>query len=387
MINFSEINSDTQRDTLINRVSRVSGLPKKQVINLYENFSFQPGADFKSINESFENFLNPKKGFDTNAFQEQLLKYASTISTLELSAEERYSITSDLIMFVEKSLEDADIISVMEVVCFVLMMKNSNFINISENFVFAQKFLPLFESETLKVFDDSKISSKENVRLYESLKNLLAKNNNRWGNNYHLDNTYNAIMEYIYKETNDIINQENITSISDTNHMAIINDLLYSKNVNPLYLSVAGLRTLVPDLQTFVFDLMLLINNYIQNNSYQLDYVNRNNVIDYVDITNKVYSMISTSVANSKLIKQAQSEDFEYEALTLLSNFQLKLEVTTSYYKYRMHAKTIVIMLGMINQCGNDFNLKIRNGLNRYVTKTLELVIKIEKIQINNLDK
>lgn len=93
----------------------------------------------------------------------------------------------------------------------------------------------------------------------------ILQNNGRWGNNYHLDNVYKTIVEFLDSEIQQIVNDDNLVTIDDNFQIDLIKQMLNHEQLNPMYRNIDVLRTLVPDIQTLVFDCMLVLKTLAKN--------------------------------------------------------------------------------------------------------------------------
>jgi hypothetical protein len=395
MKNFSDTNNDlTGKDHLIFEMVQQTGLSTEKVTKLYESFALTANHDLQAISENFRNFINTEK-FDFESFKESVIATAKAAANPQLDDNQRYQITSDLIRLIEKEVGfSVDKVTLLEIVCFVLFLKDEKFQKVQSQIQFGNKMNQLFEAENINLapINVSKNNNqttnlknaKENVRLYESLKTILSRNEKHWGYNYHLDNAYSAIVEYLDKEIIELVNMDNMVSISNNYHEDIINDFLRGKNPNPLYRSADNIKKLVPDIQTLVFDMMLLVHSYINTNRQQIMFLARGSVMDYENATKNLFASISSSLKDSK-VSIINSDISDINIPELLGNgdnifraFEIdynKLQL----YSYPVTISAALNMVHLMKACSGEFNLKIRGLLNVYVTKTIEILVKTEK--------
>jgi hypothetical protein len=396
MNNFSDLKSfDSGKDHLIKQMVLKTGLSKQKITNLYESFELNSDGSLKSINESFIDYLTPKK-FDFEGFKKTIKNFSKKIADPIIDDKSREKLSNELIKTIEKYTGiDVDIPTLLEIVCFVLMLKDKHkFADIKNQTEFGSSMIRLFESHEIESFeklnmsannsiDDNKQIARENVRLYESLRDILSKNNKRFGFNYHLDNTYNAILDYLKNEIEEIKANDAIFTMNTQYHIDIIKDFVSSRENNPMYRSYDVLKTLVPDMQTFVFDLAILINSYIVANKQAMKFVAKKTVLDYEDILRALISEMPSSIKASRIVRTDVITDGDAKGYRddILKNLSLdSREIDFSHYTVDMNIA--LNMLHSIKACTPDFNLKMRQLLNKYVTKALELLVKSEKIVI-----
>ncbi len=389
MQNFSSMEiGETGRNHIIKNMVSSSGLPQEKIEKLFENFSYENNMDLTKINESFTSLLNPATStFNFENFQKQIVDLSNQIVKPMLTQDERSAITEKMFGAISENFGvNVDVPVLLEVVCFILLLKNPKFEKVSEQIYFGKKSKDLFESETFLVnftpINVSKenseklnmINMSEDKKLYESLKDILGRNNKRWGNNYHLDNAYQAIVNYLDNEIQEMLTKDNVYTITDTFEMDLINMLLKEKQLNPMYRSIDVLKTLLPDIQTVVFDLMLLINRYVVDNSEVIQFVSNKAYLDYIGASKNLFAGISSSIKTSKI---SFNKNLNNSEITELMKIDL-LKVDIETYPVRLHSA--VDMLHIIKSCETEFNLHLRKVINNYFTKTMNLLASTEKV-------
>lgn len=400
MRDFSELknNNITSKDHLISEMVQKTGLPKERVLNLYENFALNGDGSLTAINESFLDFLNPKK-FNFQRFKKAILDIVKKIANPETDPNKRGSLTNRLLATIKKHTGiDADITTLIEIVVFVLMLKNGrNFNALMKNLNYSKKVTNLFEGEDIDLTlinvhesnypEVNELNAKEDIRLYESLKVILSRNMKHWGNNYHLTDTYKTIVNYLDTEINELSEMNNVNTVTDNYHMDIIRQLLTTKGLDPMYRSLDVIRTTVPDIQTLVFDMLVLVHSYVNYNKDVIQFVSRNALFKYEDSLKMLYSAISSSRISSKIIQRPTKEEVQSEAGSgFLVNF---LVDTTKFNTFENPVTTFAAadMVHIVKACSPEFNLKIRSIINRYVTNTINLLASTEKVIIRKNQK
>lgn len=391
MNNFSEIKNitSTRKDHLINEMVNSTGLQKERVEKLYEEFSFANNGDLKKINESFSDFINPEKNnFDYLKFKTNIISFVNRLINSK-SNNEKYKINDDLTNFIINEIGICiDSATILELVSYVLLQSNKNFEKIA-NITGFGKNTDLFENQKISS-DFAKINKEliptKNKKLFESLREILSKNEKHWGITYHLDNAYIAIVEYLDNEIQELTNQENIYSVEDNFHLQLLTELITLKQINQMYRHIDVLRTLIPDMQTFIFDGMLLLHSYIQRNEYSMKFINKNTYLDYIEATKILFAAISTSKNSSKI--RLINTDFQETPNSnqpmsgndqIFGNFQIdstKLDILN----YPISLNACVDIVHIIKSSEVEFNLHLRKVINNYVTKTLNLLASTEKI-------
>jgi hypothetical protein len=238
------------------------------------------------------------------------------------------------------------------------------------------------------------------IHLYTGLRDLLSRNNGVWGNNYHLDNVYNSIWQYLDGEIEELTNKNNVVEINDEFHEKFLIDLIYHQ-INPMYKSHDILKTLIPDIQTLVFDLIILTTEFIKQHQTELSYLDQDIWDEYFESTTNIIQSIYSSRLSSKLLDVSQAYNKkkypntyidEYKTRNLRENFMFGPEFNirlTPMYNHQLKIHNIIDCIYIVKSCQNEFNLKIRKLLNVWITKAFEITTRGEKIILshNNISK
>lgn len=365
MVDFS-----TTKDKIIARVTSDTGLPIENVNTLYESFSLICESD-QEIVDKFSTFLDSTIRLDSfDDFKTEVLLFAEKIATAEDDATmDQYTI--DLIQFTNDYVGSASVddFTALQMICYLLSGVNR------ESSVVSQ----LNESASIsEPFSCPEIAA--NKTFYRGLKDILGRNNRRWGYNNHLSDVYSTIVAFIGEQTENIINNQLYVEKNDSAHLDIINEIIRTASSNPIYRSVDNIKMVVADIQTFVFDCVVLVNNHL---TYQPNaaFIQESVVTGYNIAADAVYGAISSSKNGSKILMDKTSETI-YNGYTG-SNFFMMLPPIDNM-KLRMNqpvnARQAAEFIQMIRACSADFKLHDRRTLNNFVTKALEYLMRIEKI-------
>ena len=386
---FSNIENieKTGKDHLINQMVDSTGLSKERVEKLYENFAMLNNNDIVKINENFTDLLSEKmSSFEFSEFKDKIVGLsASMVKHIDNSSRAR--ITGEIIKTISLALGmTLNVGLIVEVMCFVLMMKSKHFSSMNENadlsgaisntdkFDFYQNNVDKRNTSELNL-----INAKNDVMLYESLREILTKNDKHWGITHHLDNAYVAIVDYLDKEIIELTNFQNIHTVEDNFHLELFNQIVTQEQLNPMYRSVDVLRKLIPDIQTLVFDCIALTHTYIARNQEAIQFLDRKTYGEYLEVTKTLFSAIHSSSLTSKIcFKDVDTGDTsEYnQVFRKMQIDQNKLDIYT--YPIRVHSA--VDMVHIVKSCETEFNLRLRKVINNYVTKTLNLLASTEKV-------
>lgn len=397
MKNLSEITINTGKEQAINLACSETGLSDTVVGKIYESQKL----DGKTDQQIFDYFTNITKTKETVSAKDFVESMSQILSELSLDDSKKHDTTKKFL----STLNDFDNEKIIDTVSLLDIINEILIIN---NPKAKEKLIPILELEFtgLESLNESlnfKFQEQKNensVLLFEGLKDILNKNNKRWGITYHIQNSYNAIMKYISEETEEIQLAAKMNSVSNEYHMSIINDML-SGNVSPLNKHVSSVKQLVPDLQTLVFDMVLLVNVFMNSNDSSLQFVNRQTFNDYNETANLLLKNIFSSFVSSQIISNVSkknyletnentneeginSEPFYYGKDEILSQTtQLIDSYLLKYNIWSMSLKSVVDMLNFIKSSSTEFNLKIRPIMRTYITKSYELTSSVEKANLS----
>lgn len=369
----------TERDKVIDNAVRLTGLDKSDIKGLYESFSYENAGNYDKINESFADYFrnNP---INFEKFKDSVLKITQGISDELLSDEDNRKIFNNkLLKTVEEHVNrKPDMPLLLEIIAFILNLKNRNRnVNIFENFVFGQKITDLFEHDRSNDFDITDwdrvnvnpvnpvdvniINSKADLKFYGDLKLLLSKYSSPFGNNYHIRDIYKEIVEYIDKESEFLANFGNVQEFDKNKYDEFLDDIINDR-ANIMNQNVDLLKAFIPDLQTLVFDLVLLTDFYINNDTTFFEFVDRNLLSDYKKYRDILLRSISSSAFSSRV------NNNKYTYMNQLNG--------------GVGAVGALDSINIIKSVQTEFNLKIRKIINVYHTKTSEMLIRKKKYNI-----
>ena len=395
MKNFSEISNNiiTSKDKLIEEFSVKSGLSIPTVTQLYENAKMHGVED---IEKQFKQMLE----VNLNTFESKMQEFITSIeSSSDLNK-------NDLILgFLNKCSQDTDEYNFYKVILYVLFLKDKVNFNklatcietttkLNEGFDIEKK-VSLFESvginpEFVKegripiiVGVNNGCEIKDDIRFYSGLKELLARNNKRWGMSYHIDNAYQAILDYLNQEIEYLTTKDNITSVDQSFEETILKELLTGE-LNVMYRDINVLRPLIVDIQTLVFDMMCLVMGYVKQNQQFCRYLNRKQFEDFITAFNALYGQIESSKKTSLLVMDYRDQK-ESQCYDGPGYIEIYNNIAIDYHKYDIHVlpiKTVAAVDAMyiMKSASVDFNLKIRKYINHFLTKAFDIVGRLEHI-------
>ena len=408
MKNFSDIENNlvTSKDSLIESYTKETGLPKELVTKLYEDYTLQYGED--GVTDKFKSMLNVDNDISfSNVMKEffDLLK-KSTKDTI-----------NSMILKLLNQKANTNIMAFFKILSYLLFMKDkgnfiklANSVNINEklsDFLNEDDYTHLYESVGFKVNDDTKVplivgindgcDIKQDIQFYTDLRTILARNNKRWGFNWHLDNVYEAIMNYLNNEIETLTTKDNIYTVDANFEDTLIKELI-GGNLNPMYRDINILRPLIVDIQTLNFDLMCLVMSFVKTNSQYCRFLNRKTFDEFLIAFRELYSKISSSRKTSQVlvkydgpetnyIKKEESEDMCCNPKINSRNIEILENVYIDTAKYDLYLQPLTIqavvdILYIMKSCTTEFNLTIRPYINKFLTKSFEVIGKMEHIMM-----
>lgn len=402
MKNFSEINLLTNKEQVINMACSSTGLSDVIIGQIYESQKTLGKTD-NEISSYFESMTTESLSYTSKEFIDEISKILSELSLNDGVDGTKHKFTLKFLQILTDYDKEGklDTVNLLDTISEILIIKNPKA---------KDKLLPIMKLELsdTKVLNESlnhhlEIDDNLNTtQLFEGLKEILTKNNKRWGISYHIQNSYNAIMNYVDEEIKEKELASKIYSIDNQYHLAIINDML-SGSVNPLYKNYQTVKELVPDLQSLVFDMTLLVNRYFMLHDSSLDFVKKQTYNDYKQSASTFLSSTISSFASSKIISDsdkngflrktksnsAESADFinSNDSLYYFSNDDYLINKLTGVIDgsklvnnsiWNISLKSVVDMLNFIKSASGDYNLKIRPIIRTYITKGYELASSVE---------
>ncbi len=371
----------TEKDTAIFEAVSFTGLPENHIKLLYES-------------DNLMGFTGSLKNNMSNNFNisQEILKVLNN-NTLESDKLKELNRLADNV----KNYVNLDSIDLLNGISDLLVINDPK----AKDFILGENKLKEFEDTNLNESEKSyfvKINFDNNIKeskqLFESLKELLHRQGSRWGNNYRLTNTYNGIIYYLDNEIQRLMLMNDIVT-SDTNFINGVIKSFLNEESNPIYRDYSNFKNISTDVQTLVFDLMLLVNYFVLNNREALDFIAKSTLHNYQNSSDVLITNISSSVFSSKILKEEIKEKFneifaeekdKYEQnLSLIYILTNNIEFT-KFNQYSgsfnfVSTKAAHDMLLLINSTSSEFNLRLRPMIKNYFTKAYELVKRVDEAQ------
>lgn len=392
MEKFSK-NTKTNKDKLLESFSVESGLPIEACNKLYESLG---ESGFK---ENIGNFLSVNLGNFANSLK-------SLMSVFKDAAPE--SINNLILNVLSESAEKDDSVSFFKVILYLLLMKDkTNFTKIADDMNIDEKIAGFIKTKSINLFESVGLPSDvfelninnvpvitgfnqgtsvaDDVEFYSSLKHLLSRNNKRWGNNYHLERTYDAIQKYLDEEIKYIQNKDAMYTVDSNFENDLIRQLLIG-TLPVMYRDINVLRPLISDIQTLTFDMICLFMGFVKTNNQYMKYINRNTTNRMINSFSVVYGKLLSSKAKSHVLLNRELVDVNKTQLKV--NNQTLTEIFSNTYLKDDISKTIgsldltgaVDILYIIKSCSQDFEIRLRPYLREFVTAGFEYLAKYERI-------
>jgi hypothetical protein len=212
------------------------------------------------------------------------------------------------------------------------------------------------------------------INLYTSLKDLLARNNKRWGDNYHLSNAHDAIIEYLNNEIKSITTNQVVNSIDEKFYQQLMEMILFD-TVPVMYRSVDYIKTQISDIQTLIFDLMVIVTSYIRTHR-ALTYISKRRTVAFARAADNLYTTFRTSIPKSKLYNEDECSNYTttpyigYER-PYVNKFDGKYQ--GGFYDNRIPHENILECLYIMKACSSEVSIMFRKVISDYITKAYQL--------------
>ena len=212
---------------------------------------------------------------------------------------------------------------------------------------------------------------------------MLQSLNKPWSNNLRAQSIYQSMLEYLQAEIEYLSNKDSIYSVDDSQTEIILNQLLQGY-LSPENRQADVVRSVITDIQAFVFDLTTIVLNYVYVAKADfLYYMNQTKIDKFEASARKLIEAISTSRKDSKLLNRMPSEQREtygyYNVLNAYSLGDFKTKYTGAF-NTRMKFETINDCLFLIKNLQNDFNLGIRKVINNFLTNSISFVADLNRV-------
>lgn len=403
MKNYSETKGSaniTRRDEVIRNFSLQSGIEQSHVSRMYDIRQSQFGNDAHMINESLQQLLKPEVSDPFKNFKDEEIKVENNNTFVSKSIEtiNEFSKTHPF-----------DSVGLLNIVANVIKTIDPKF---DDTFKKLEVCTDLQEitgcREKLEKALNESVGDKliEKVRLFESLKDVLGKNVKKFGVSYHIENVYQEMWNYLNNEIDQLTVQKSIVSKTQDFKQQLLNQLL-DGTINPMYREAQFLKQNVPDIQGLVFDMMVFVWKWSSVQDKRVfSMISQNIWKDYVKSVTNLYSAISSSRETSELLvrtcdvescelkSELQPDQFQgwnrkgndqFVDETTFNDIIRELERVKAIYSqrftnYNLQIQNVVDAVYIIKSVTNEFNLGLRPYLKEYVTKTLNLIGRSEKI-------
>jgi hypothetical protein len=221
------------------------------------------------------------------------------------------------------------------------------------------------------------------IAICTSLKELLSRNNKRWGNNYHLSSAHDAIMEYLDNEIKSITTNNVVHTIDENFYSQLIEMILFDE-VPPMYRSINYIKTQISDIQTLIFDLMVIITSYIRTNGV-INMLSRRRVVAFAKAADALYTTFITSLPKSHVyIEDTYNNNNGMSNLRGYTKpFVNKINTSHQYYALdvNMQHRNILECMYMMKACSEEVSIMFRKIISDYLTKAYSLLTDIDRIQ------
>lgn len=387
MKNFTELKLDNspRGQKVIDYAVGLSGLPEEVCKTLYESMTYNMGgAEISDVDamQMFNEYFKVDTPIDVNVFSQEIVDDMKKIGDLGETSQKRRSYTKHLMSILKRYLFKNDTPSMLEVLCCVLKLKDQ------EN---GTKLLESLHvgTETMKTLNESLSNldfgenaaryisgtpftaedASDDVQFYTELKYLLDQRFKDYsGQPVHIQNIYQTIMEYVDKRAQELQSDAEVMQTDESQYGKFLEHLINSPHLDGMYLSADYLKTITSDVQTLLFDLMIIINTYVSEmNKKYGDYVDPEKIYEYRIALAALAKMIASSKVHSKY-GAGSSEDLRSWSLT-------------GYLQMNHFGRVALDCTQIMKSLQGEFNLNIRKCLNLYVSKAMELIHSLKDVK------
>lgn len=361
------INSNaTRRDEIINDFVTASGMERNAVIRMFESYQAF-GNNLEQIKDKFDNMISPVTSnplaifnddstvFDDNSFN---TKVGNAVT--EFARENPY-----------------DVVGLLNIIANALRVKNPEFSPVFDKLEICTDFP---EISSYAKLEHSSLNENENiggtVELYSTLKDVLAKNNKRFGVSYHIENVYTEIWNYLNDEIERLTTQKNINSISEDFKRSLV-DSLVRNSVNPMYKQADYIKRACPDIQGLVFDMMMFFDCWVKAQDMRVFTMIDSKIYrGYIQARDNLFMSISSSAKNSVVVVSDSDEFRDWEENT----FEPNPYIAQAFRQNTVEMLNVADSLVVIKAVQNEFNLNIRPLIDAFFTKASNLLGRAEHI-------
>lgn len=375
----SNDNNSVAMDEIFNDISSYTGLSKNEIDKIIDKNLLLSTATFDDYSKAvYEYFFRNQKMLNVNDFRDLFS------SELSKTRNKQTSINT-VLQHLDANIETTDTLSVLSTIKDLLIIDNNSdaeklygLLSIVDNNV---DITSLNESSDFN-FDNEQVD-------YGLLKEILTKNNRRWNLCNDTTNTYQQILAYVDDKIKRI--GADVVTFDSGYQLNLIKEYC-SGVVSPLNLNYSTNKHLVNNIQSLVFDMIVLTHSYFNNMTQFHDFVSLEKINTYHGVSNKLVaelysSLFETTIINKHFIEDVANGKFDGDGsnYSLLDNLaSLVVEIDTA----KLRGKQISTMLFYMSSASFDFNLKIRPMLKLYINTTLEIVKTLENVKLKvNVNK
>lgn len=375
MKNFSDITIDntSKRERIIQNALSLSGLPRPCIENLYESAFVDKNTneiDEEEANKMFKEYFGISAPLDVNIFSNDVITHMKKVGDLTNTPEKRKKYTKDLMAVIKKYLKGSDTPTMLQMLSTILCMKDEKSgsklmqsINIG-NLMESDKFNLVAYNDLVNATNaaakretvEDKITSKQiDAMFYDELKNILTERFQDYSAQPIIyRDSYETIMKYVERKSSDIQTSLNIMETDDRRYKVFIDDLIKAPQMNSLYMSVDYLKTITSDLQTMLYDLVIITNTCIEHSNQYKDYIDPDKFYAYNNSLKALLESISSS-ANSSYVLM-------YNATGSINEGKYRSQVLASD------------CLLLIKQIQTEFAIGIRKYINVFFTAAMDVI-------------
>ncbi len=383
--NITSLNEDFQAQT---------GLPLEVVQSLSNSFVVKFDGESERVSEGFQQLLESSRA-SIESYVDKNLKLDSIIEEVEGLIEyagyapdwnkpEKDKLLAKILQYVKSLTKNSRLfIQVMAWLMYKFFAVTYSALELDE--LFESENIPLLESEQLKIFGekfDLELSNENKLYVFRELEALLSDANNKiWGDNYHIDNMFKMVWGKLQYEISDLTTTEEVEQVSSNHRIEIINSLITNGSVDLSLTHYDNLKAYVPDIQSLVYDMVLVVGRFLASQPEALSFVNRDKVNSIKSLTKSILIEYVESLPKS-VVLNVDHEGKNY----FLGDLERKdiFDAIYDFSEYRtihnMGIRGIYQAVEIIKSCSVDFNLVGRRQLNSFVTLSMTVLKSLEVV-------
>lgn len=416
MINFSDLSShdvtssnfnsilknlEKSKDSFLKTLSENTGLSVDYLDPIYESKLYMNNGDVDSTIEGiWDEYINLKtKQTDVDQLDEEFITLLSMFNKKMNSGKDvikmvpetksdikkKRSFMKSIINWIKREFNNNDTDDALDILSSLSQMRNIEIKNGNKSYdILFEGYTPRIDKRLENKYGNQFLNIKktaidnfstlaigedfidDNLYFYKDLKYILTDIWKSCDTSERKD-VYSRLVKFIDNQIEYYVNKSNTEQIDESNYSEFLYSLINSPSLNAMYFSPDYLKTVTSDYQTLLYDLVYIVDRYVQNSQKYMDYVDITKISNY----KKAYALINKSIISSNVSSSIAENVVDYG----LDN--------QGRYHYNQLANDCLLIIKSIQ---NEFNVGLRKVINLYITSSLELLhtLKFMETRLNN---